>query len=272
MLVFSKSPSCFKYFASVFAAVFLAGWLNCGSARAQFVPRDDARAQRLCQQGDAEANAGDYQNAKKHYVEANLYNPGNAKILIKLGDVEEKRGDLDEAIKRGRQAIEYEPESVNAHLHLGNYLEKNQDLRGAELQYERSLDLSPKNDNPAPLYNKITSLLIELDELEKADKLTKEWTSNKRGDSADCHYDRGLVLSHSEKTPKLEESVKQFSKALLIEPRLSIAHYQLGLVLTKLDRKDEALEHLNRYVMTKPPEAELKLAKQAIERLNTAGN
>jgi tetratricopeptide (TPR) repeat protein len=270
MLVFSTS-SCFKYAIGAFILVILPGWLNCGSARAQLVGRDEARAQSLCQQAEAEANAGDYQSAKKHYVEANLYWPGNAKILIKLGDVEDKRGDLDEAIRRGRIAIQYEPEDANAHLHLASYLEKNQDLRGAELQYERTLDLYSKKSDPAPLYNKITSLLLDLDELEKADKLTKEWTG-KHDESADCHYDRGLVFSRSEKPARLEESVKQFSKALLIEPRLSIAHYQLGLVLSKLDRKDEAREHLNRYILTKPSEAELKLAKQALDRLNAAGN
>jgi len=271
MLVFSKSSASLKYFLSAFALGGILSWLNFGSAQAQIVPRDEARAQRLCQQAQAELNAGDLSNAKKHYVEANLYWPGNAKILISIGDVEEKRGDLDEAIRRGRQAIEYEPNSANAHLHLGNYLEKNQDLRGAELQYERTLDLSSPKEDPAPLLNKITSLLVQLEEYERADKITKEWTG-KHSESADCHYDRGLILSYSQKPAKLEESAKQFAKALLIEPRLSIAHYQLGLVLTKLDRKEEALAHLNRYIATKPSESELKLAKQAIERLNAPGN
>jgi tetratricopeptide (TPR) repeat protein len=233
----------------------------------QFVARDEGKAKKLCESGEEEIKRGNLDKATAFYTEANLFNPTSGQVMLGLARIADRRGDLDEAIKKARAAAQFDQDSVNTHMVLGGYLERNQEFIAAALQYERAIDLTKVKDEQIPLCNKVTSLLIEADEFERTDMLTKAWVSQ-HPKSADVHYDRGLLLAHSTKLPKRKEAVKELDKALALEPRLNIAHYQLGLVLVKLDDKERAEKELSTFINNHPSDQEkVKRAQDTLERL-----
>jgi tetratricopeptide (TPR) repeat protein len=235
-------------------------------AAAQFQAHDEKKADALRALGDAEFDRGHLDKAKGYYLDAMQSNSTDAKTMLGMAKIAEKKGDLDEAIRRARMAVQYDSTNANVHVVLGSFLQNNQDFRGAELQYERAVELTKSKDDSALFCSMAIKSLVEIEDFERADKLSKLWLKehSKYGQS---HYDRGLVLMHSSKPVNEEEALKQFAKALELDPKLNIAHYQLGVLDAKLDQKESALKELNTFIENHPPPKELKLAKDQIDKL-----
>jgi tetratricopeptide (TPR) repeat protein len=221
---------------------------------------------RLVLRGDDEFKAGHFQAARSCYLSAMAHNANDVAILLKVAKAEAKIGDLDSAIKRARLATQIEPKSVDSHTELARYLEVNRDPKSAELQYERAIDLIDDPKEAKPFESKAIQMLIDLDDLEKADRLSQIWLKANKKD-ADCHFNRGLVLSQSEKPSRLNEAAKEFKQALALDVDHNSAHYRLGLVYLKLDDKDAAKEELQNFIKGNPTPQELKEAKERIEQL-----
>jgi tetratricopeptide (TPR) repeat protein len=239
----------------------------CGQiAIAQFQAHDEKKSDALRALGDAELDRGHFDKAKSYYLDAYYCNTTDARNMLGLAKVSEKKGDLDDAIKRARLAAQNEPGNPNVHFVVGTYLEENQDFRGAELQYERAVELTKSKDESVLFSSKAIQSLVQLEDFEKADKLSKTWLKE-HAKYAQSHYDRGLVLMHSDKTPNQEEALKQFAKALDLDPKLNIVHYQLGVLNGKIGQKETALKELNTFIESHPTAKELKLAQTQIEKL-----
>jgi tetratricopeptide (TPR) repeat protein len=65
----------------------------------------------------------------------------------------------------------------------------------------------------------------------------------------DVHYDLGLVLTRLE---KFQEAAHQYEEALRIYPKYVEAHNNLGNLLLRLGRSDEAIQHLETAVKIMP--------------------
>jgi tetratricopeptide (TPR) repeat protein len=238
----------------------------CQIATAQFQAHDEKKADALRALGDAAFDRGQLDKAKGYYLDANACNNADARNMLGLAKIAEKKGDLDEAIRRARMAAQNEPSNPNVHFVVGTYLESNQDFRGAELQYERAVELTKSKDESVLFCSKAIASLVEIEDFEKADKLSKSWLKE-HSKYAQSHYDRGLVLMHSDKPPNQEEALKQFAKALELDPKLNLVHYQLGVLQGKIGQKESALKELNTFVESHPTGRELKLAQAQIEKL-----
>lgn len=239
----------------------------CGQiAFAQFQARDEKKADALRALGDAEFDRGHLDKAKSYYLDAYYCNTTDARNMLGLAKISEKKGDLDDAIRRARLAAQNEPANPKVHFAVGTYLEENQDFRGAELQYERAVELTKSKDESVLFCTKAIQSLVQIEDFEKADKLSKSWLKE-HAKYAQSHYDRGLVLMNSDKPPNQEEALKQFAKALELDPKMNIVHYQLGVLNGKIGQKEMALKELNAFVDSHPTAKELKLAQTQIEKL-----
>ena len=94
---------------------------------------------------------GDYENAKKLYLEILNNEPENAKAYNKLGVISAREGNLQEAKHRFLKALELNPRLSSAASNLGNIYFEADDLKKAEEFYKKAISLNP--DNPVPYNN-----------------------------------------------------------------------------------------------------------------------
>jgi len=226
----------------------------------------DPTIDRLIGRGDEELTAGHYSSARRFYLSALAYDANNARMLLKVAEAEEKMGNLDQAIRRTRLVTQLEPNSIQAHLQLAQFFEADRDKKAAELQYERIVDLAKSDDQVSAACDKVTSLLIDLGDLERADQLSRAWL-RKYGKSADSHFNRAFVLSHSSKAKNLETAAKEYHKCLTLAPDYNRAHYQLGLFYLDLGDTAQAKEELKRFINNRPSQAELEQAQGQLSQL-----
>src|SRR5262249_7630348 len=160
-----------------------------------------------------ELSVGHYGAARQIYLSALAHNNSDVSVLLKISKAEEKIGDLDSAIKRARLATQIEPRNIDGHLELGRYLEANREAKAAELQFERAVELFKDPKDATSIEGRAIQLLIDLDDLERADRLSLSWLKENKK-SAECHFNRGIVLSQSEKSSRQEEAIKEFTQTL----------------------------------------------------------
>ena len=223
-------------------------------------------ADRLLARGDEELNAGHYAAARQLYLSALAHNSNDVSVLLKIAKAEDKIGDLDSAIKRARLATQIEPKNIDGHLELARYLEANRDPKAAELQYERAVELFKDQKEATSVEDKAIRMLIDLDDLERADRLSFTWLKENKK-SAECHFNRGIVLSESEKPERQLEAIKEFTQVLNLDADFNRAHYRLALLYLKTGEKDLAKKELEIFIKSNPPQDQLADAKDKLAHL-----
>lgn len=226
--------------------------------------------------GDIQFEKGDFSSALKTFRRLTLLQPNDIDILLKLADVAKQAGDLDEAIKRARAATTIAPESAKAHLILAKYLDYNKDFKAAFIQYERVLELTDGkdrslNDIRFAAFGPSLRLLISMGELAQADRKSRQWLAQNPS-NADCHFNRAWLLSQQQGEKALNESVKEYRQAMSLDNSLANAHYNLALVLVKLNRIDEAVAELKIFLSACPNDRDASSARELLNRLMTPGN
>lgn len=91
--------------------------------------------------------SGEYGQAEKHFIDAQLARPDMAELYYNIGGAAYKKGDFEAAVNnftRARQTDDpvLKPKAI---YNLGNALYRSGDLAGAIKEYEALLDLSPQD-------------------------------------------------------------------------------------------------------------------------------
>lgn len=82
------------------------------------------------------------------------------------------------------------------------------------------------------------------------------------------HMDRGQAAIEMAKTPaELEDSIKEFKKAAELAPDWPDPYYNLGMVQNKIERFDDALKNLMRYLQLAPNARNAQEVKQLVNRI-----
>jgi|GEM_PF-2327730 formylglycine-generating enzyme required for sulfatase activity len=82
------------------------------------------------------------------------------------------------------------------------------------------------------------------------------------------HMDWGKMALESAKTPAdIEESMDQFKQAIKLAPDYADAYYRLGVVQEMVNKDDEAMKNLKKYLELAPDGATVKEAKHLIDKL-----
>ena len=140
-----------------------------------------------------------------------------------VGSALEEEGQLDAAAEQFRAAVALQPQEVQPHLKLAAVLRKQRYWSAALREYQTVLKLQPGN---AEAHNGLGRVLVEkgdlpggIAEIRRAVELAPQ--------SPQYHTNLGVVLSTGDKA----EAVRQFRKALAIDPSFCLAEYNLGAAL-----------------------------------------
>lgn len=87
-------------------------------------------------------------------------------------------------------------------------------------------------------------------------------------DEARRHMDRGQAAIEIAQTPgDLEDAIREFQQAETLAPNWPDPFYQMGMLQDKLERYDDALKNLTRYLQLAPHASDAPQVKQRINRI-----
>jgi tetratricopeptide (TPR) repeat protein/SAM-dependent methyltransferase len=98
---------------------------------------------------DRARDAGQWELAAQHYLEALSRNPRNSPIWVQYGHVLKEAGKLSEAENAYRRAIELDPDSADSHLQLGHTLKLQGKGNEAAEKYLQASVLDPSLEDAA---------------------------------------------------------------------------------------------------------------------------
>ncbi|ACN16036.1 conserved hypothetical protein [Desulforapulum autotrophicum HRM2] len=92
-------------------------------------------------------DAGDYDQAEKHFIDAQLDRPDMAELYYNIGGAAYKKGDFDAAVKNFTRARQTDDPGLKpkAIYNLGNALYRSGNLKAAIKAYEELVSLSPED-------------------------------------------------------------------------------------------------------------------------------
>jgi tetratricopeptide (TPR) repeat protein len=199
-----------------------------------------------------------------------------------------RKGDRARAIHELQTAIQQKPDSVSSHFALGSVFEEEKKLGSAEEQFRSALRIDP---HFAPGAIKLSEVLITEGkpqaavacledavkqappeqnepvqaalgaaylanvEIEKALATLKDLVAA-QPNSADAHFNLGLVYARQGQFRDEEAAVAEFREALRLEPSMDPARIALGRVLISLQRYSDAALVVLEYTRHQPRDSQ----------------
>lgn len=217
------------------------------------------------------------------------------------------KGDRTEATRELRTAIQQKPDSVSSHFALGSVLEDEKKLGEAEEQFRTALQIDPhfapgalklsqvlisegkpqaaiaclqgsiKQGQPANQAESLQATLgiayAEAGDTEKGLATLKDLVVA-QPDSADAHFQLGMLYVRKAQPTDEETAVTEFREALRLDKTLDPARIALGRVLISLQKYSEAKPVLMEYTRHQPKDPQgfyaLGMAYQGLKQSGAA--
>jgi protein O-GlcNAc transferase len=187
-------------------------------------------------------------------------NPEDSDGYLLLGTALALVPKRSEALEALRRAVDLAPQSAQAHHTLAMALARFGELDQARLAFERTLKLDPEL---AAAHGSLAAILAAQGELEAAAQQFTEALRRERDKkvAARYHYLRGRVYRQENRS---RQAVKDFERAVELNPGLARAYLELGLARVELQDHQGALEALRRAAELAPedPDAQYELGLQ----------
>jgi superkiller protein 3 len=139
-------------------------------------------------------------------------------------------------------------------------LEAQDKPKDADSEYRKAIELNPRF---ASAYIKLGYLYYDHDYDKEAVQVFQNAVLANDSDG-EAHMGLGLAL---QKTKQYEEGVKEFKKALELNPELFLAVYNLGITYKMMDDKKNAKEWLQRFITSAGSKGGPDLMKAASDSL-----
>lgn len=167
--------------------------------------------------------------------------PDSKVARINLGYYYDRIGEIDRAIKEYKEAIRIDPDYYFAHNNLGVLFQRKGMLDLAAKELKKTIQLKPGFDMA---HNNLGNLYFELREIPSASREYKE-AIRLNPQNFIAHFNLGNMyyLSNS-----LDSAIKEYQITLLINPVYVEAYYRLGNTYNKIGRKEEAINHYEKFV------------------------
>lgn len=191
--------------------------LGCGGGAVHERPSASAADARLAEATEAESAAPE------------------ASALVKQGEARLGQSDPQGAKRLFEQALAGDPDDARAALDLGIAQELLGDVAGAEAAYRRALKSKP---DLTQAQNNLGVLLREKGELAEAISWLEKASS---ADSAAAHQNLALAYEDS---GNLQGAADHYARALAVEPQDAMTRANYGLLLLKLDKREQAVREL----------------------------
>ena len=219
-----------------------------------------------------------------------------------------RRGERARAVHELQTAVQQKPDSVSSHFALGSVFEDEKKLGNAEEQFRSALKIDP---HFAPGAIKLSEVLITEGkpqaavacledavkqappdqaepvraalglaytangEMEKALATLKDLVAA-QPDSADAHFNLGLVYARRAQSKDAEAAVAEFREALRLDQGMDPARIALGRGLISLQKYSDAIAFLLEYTRRQPLDAQGFYASgqayQGLKKSNAAVN
>ena len=201
-------------------------------------------------QGLARFMLGDKEGAEVDLTRATKSLPRDFDAHYYLGRVFFERSKLSLALESFRQATTLRPRSVKAHNHLGQTLEGLTRFDEAVSAYEAAIRLETEGADRSewPYYN-LGTLLLSGGDTERAVSLL-ETALERNTASVQTRTKLAVALSAAS---RFDDAARHLRQAIASDPGDADAHFQLGRILMKLGRSEEARRHLSQFERLREP-------------------
>ncbi len=185
----------------------------------------------------------DYPDSIRWLEQSVSENPADAEAIYYLGRAYYTQNWFDKAIAAFQQALKLNPGYARAENNLGLALYAQNKLELAEQAYRRAIQLGAESAvrseqpyiNLAELlidHNRIAEALVLLDTARQIDP---------KSDRVEQLRGRGFLAEN-----RLPDAEAAFRAALAVKPESGVLHYQLGRVLKRLGKSDDARQEFER--------------------------
>jgi tetratricopeptide (TPR) repeat protein len=194
----------------------------------------------------------------------------------------------DDALGLAKKAVEVNPNSPSAHLDLSLALQAYFELSAALEAARKAVDLDPAN---ARAHIQVARLLLGFDRIEEASEAAQQAQSlepneplvlatlgfillaQQQTDRAIGAFEKSIEAGSASGDPyvglglasfkkgKLEDGLRFFEAAVLLEPRVSLFQSYLAKALYQLDRREDGLAGLERAISLDPRDPTPQLYK-----------
>ncbi|UCC39774.1 MAG: tetratricopeptide repeat protein [Candidatus Aminicenantes bacterium] len=246
------------------------------------------------------ANNEEYKKAIEILDDMIKLEPTFSFSYLSLSSLYEKTGQLDKAIETLQKAVALEIASSKILNKLGHYLQKaNQYERSGEIlrmaidknpndpealnyyginywhsgQYKKAIEIFDKvislDNSYASAYNNLGSVYLSM---KKYDLARQKFKAAIQHDAALAGPYNGLGIIYAGEG-KRALALENWKKAVELDSKQFDALYNLGILLTKMDRFEEAVKYLEQFVDTAPEykyAADIEKMRKLIARLKEA--
>jgi protein O-GlcNAc transferase len=183
--------------------------------------------------------------------------PGNAACHANLGEALRRRGDPGAAIDALLRAITIDPEAVDPLYALGGLLHDRGAFDGAIACLERAEELRPGLPDVAARTASARAAIAARDELRtsEASEASDEASAGVAEDVLSAAALLALARPVAVKG-RLQEAATMLERAAALNPRLTVAHANLGMLKAALGRVSEACASYRRALAIEPDLAE----------------
>ena len=202
--------------------------------------------------GDLEERAGNLVAAAEAYQRAshmdpseeNLFDWGNS--LLQLRAATEAGEVFTAAIKR-------HPRSARLHVGLGISLYSRGEYKDAVQAFCDAVDLAPSDPRPYQFLGEVYGVAPELGG-EISARLGKFVAAYPKNALAHFHYAMSLWKGGGQApgSDDLREIERLLKRAVVLDPRMTMGVFQLGVLLAEQQRNTEAIEYLRRAIALQP--------------------
>ena len=180
--------------------------------------------------------AGRYANAVTEYTKAISMSPRNALCWQNRGFAYEKLDKRSKAIDDIHHSIELDPNNMDARMNLAAFHEDAKQFDRAIAEYEAIIKIDGAHH--AEAYTNAARCMLEKGNITGAKKYLSDALSTNPND-ADAHYQLGNIYWKKEK--KTEEALKEYKTATILESNNALFYENWALLLEDLNRKEEAV-------------------------------
>lgn len=212
--------------------------------------------------------------AEQAYHQVLKQQPQNAEALCGLGILAQKTNQPEMAEKLFSNAVSLQPKLLKAWFNLGNLHQANGNLPQAQLAYQKAIEIQP---NLAPLYNNLGYTLQQQKKWDEAISCYQK-ALQIQPNCIEAEVSLNNVLFIIEKLPKDKQSYyakvnnklglnrakandfkgaeAYYRQAIVMQPDLAEAHYNLAVVLQEQGKFTEAAVSCQKALNLKPKYAE----------------
>ena len=188
--------------------------------------------------------------------------------LAKAGSDHLSAGRNDEAIAAYTQVTAQAPTCSDCFLNLGVAHANKKEWPQAEAALKKATELKPENTQAytqlASVYNQQRKFDLAAEASASAAKYSAGAAGAAGGGNAEALYNQGVALFNGGKFPEAKTAFEGATKA---DPKLALAHYQLGMTALNLGDFNLAVSSLETYLQLEPNGAKAAEVKASLPAL-----